>query len=316
MKKTPKKSKKLAYKPLKKSQDMTSVYIAILALVVIIVVFFLAYLSKMSKVPKVGAPTSTSTQEATNTQTMTQQADQMTTMEQIASVPAGGRVKFKIDNFKKLALQPLEFEVFDETGKAYTPTDLKIVHEMDMHFFVVSSTLRDYQHLHPTFSNGKWKVLANIPNPGTYYAYVDIAPVKGEPVVLRSTLIAQKGTTGNSTYPGPTPDLFAITKGFKVQLALDQAVALQQSILSYTVTLNGKPVALSNYLGALGHVVIMRESSADSFMHVHPLPSGDAKNGKAEFMTTFVKGGRYTAFAEFKIGAKVYTFPITFDING
>ncbi|MFO0780437.1 MAG: hypothetical protein U0519_00875 [Candidatus Gracilibacteria bacterium] len=327
---------------MKKTKDLTSVYIAILALVVIVVVFFLAYLSKMSKMPKQaeGTQNSQSVMNGQQTATITilppgsvstptndllshkltetQQGVQshMTMAENSGSIPANARVKFKISSFKKLALQPLEFEVFDESGKAYTPKELKVVHDYPLHFVVVSANLREFQHLHPTFEGGKWKVLANLPNPGTYYAYVDIAPVSGEPVVLRSNLIVQKETTDTINYPGLTPDLFALTKGYKAQLALGQAVVLQQSVLGFNLSKDGKAVELQPYLGALGHVIVFRHGNVDSYTHVHPLNSSDAKNGKAEFMTTFVKGGRYTAFAEFKLGSKVYTFPITFDING
>lgn len=346
-----KKSKKL-FAPPRKTKDLTSVYIAILALVVIIVVFFLAYLTKMSKMTKLepattGTPVMNGQQTATitilpsdgvssptngsgtvssptdailaNKLTETQQngiKSTMTMAENSGSVPANDRVKFKIDRFKKLALQPLEFEVFDANGKAYAPDDLKVVHESRMHFIVVSANLREFQHLHPKYENGKWKTLANLPNPGTYYAYIDIAPVNAEPVVYRSNLIVQQETTDTINYPGLTPDLFAITRGYKAQLALSHPVVLQQSVLSYDVTLDGTPVQLQPYLGAFGHVVILRHGNVDSFMHVHPLSSGDEKKGEAEFMATFLKGGRYTAFAEFEIGTRVLTFPITFDING
>lgn len=334
-----------------KNKDLTSVYIAVLALVVIVVIFFLAYLSKMGKTPAkqvevpsttgepvmngqqtatitilpagsqagVAGVTASSSQPAGATASSTQQngvQSHITMSENSGSVPAGSRVKFKIDHFKKLALQPLEFEVFDEQGKAYSSADLRVTKEQRMHFIVVSANLREYMHLHPKYENGKWKVLANLPNPGTYYAYVDITPVKGDPVVLRSNLIVQKETTDTINYPGLTPDLFALTKGYKTQLTISQPIVLQQSVLSFRVTKDGKDSELSPYLGALGHVVVFRQGNIDSFTHVHPLSSSDAKKGLAEFMNTFVKGGRYTAFAEFKIGSTVYTFPITFDING
>jgi len=240
----------------------------------------------------------------------------MNMSENSGSVPANTRVKFKIDHFKKLALQPLEFDVLDPSGKAYTDKDLQNVNGQLMHFIVVSADLREFQHLHPTFENGKWKVLANLPTVGTYYSYVDITPVKGDHVVLRSSLIVQKETTDKINYPGLTPNLFAITKNYKAQLALSQALVLQQSVLAFDVSLNGKATALSPYLGAVGHVTIFRQGNVDSYTHIHPLSSSNATTGHAEFMTTFVKGGRYTAFAEFQIGKTVYTFPITFDISG
>ncbi len=326
-------------------KDLTSVYIALLALAVIIVIFFLAYLSKMSKMPQngsastspqgvmngqqtatitilpsgtVSAPATNPTNALANKLTETQQGVQtnMTVAEDSGSVAANGRVKFKIAQFKKLALQPLVFSVFDENGKAYGPNDLQGVNGQKIHFIVVSANLHEYQHLNPTYQNGQWNVLANLPSVGTYYAYVDITPVKGNPVVLRSDLVVQQETTTAITYPGLTPNLLAITKSDTAQLAVSEALVLQQSVLSYHLTAGGKPVTLNPYLGGFGYVVIFRQGNIDSYMHIHPLSSTNAAAGLAEFMTTFVKGGRYTAFAEFMIGNSVFTFPITFDING
>lgn len=323
MKKTTKKLKNTQKK------DLPSVYIALLSLVVIVVVFFLAYLSKMSKVPQTAnGPAGTEAvmngqQVATLTilpagGSLTQQQNiqsHMTLAENSGSVPANSRVKFKIDHFKKLALQPLEFDVFDENGKAYAPADLQGTTEK-IHLVIVSADLREFQHLLPAYQNGKWKILANLPNPGTYYAYVDIEPVKGSPVVLRSNLVVQKETTETLSYPGLTPDLLAIVKGYTVRMSLSQALVLQQTVLSYKVIKDGKPAELKPAFGGLGHLVIFRQGNIDSYTGVPQLSSSDAKKGLAEFMTTFVKGGRYTAFAEFKLGNVLYTFPITFDING
>ncbi len=334
--------KKRSKKTTKSKKDLTSVYIALLALIVIIVVFFLAYLSKMSKMSpgtstSTGAPlmngqqtatitilpsggvSSPASEVASNDASGSQQTsvqNHMNMVENSGSVPANGRVKFKIDHFKKLALQPLQFDILDENGKAYTPDDLQEVFGQKVHFIVVSSNLKEFQHLDPTYTNGKWNTLAYMPTPGTYYAYTDVTPVKGQRVVLRSDLIVQHETTDPITYPGLTPDLFAISKTFKAQLALSQALVLQQSVLSYHVTQGDQPTTLQPYLGNLGSVIIFRQGNIDSYTRANPLNSNDAQKGLAEFLTTFVKGGRYTAFAEFKLGSKVYTFPITFDVSG
>lgn len=329
----------------KNKKDFTSVYIALLSLIVIIVVFFLAYLSKMGKLPHQNQQTAVQNGQAVmnGQQTasitilpagstvppqttspaanpgQTQQSNVQTqpaASQNSGSIPAGSRVKFKIDSFKKLALQPLVFDIFNEGGKAYAPADLKDVDGQKVHFVVVSANLREFQHLNPTYKDGKWNVLANLPNVGTYYAYTDIAPVKGGAVVLRSNLTVQKETTGTISYPGLTPDLFAITKTYKAQLSLKNPLVLQQSALSYHLTQNGKASTLAAFMGSFGHLVLFRQRDIDSYTKMNPLTSGNPQQGAAEFMTTFVKGGRYTAFAEFKLGTKVYTFPITFDISG
>jgi len=317
---------------MKKKKDSTPVYIAALSLAIVVVVLVLAVAARTSK-PGTVAPLGTQQAVMSGVQTATitivpangEVPTQQTTTVKInnsavgmtASVPANGRVSYKIDHFKKLALQPLEFQVFDQNKKAYTPDDLKIFNDAKMHYIVLSANLKEYQHLYPTFDNGKWKVLANLPNPGTYYAYVAISPVIGDPVVLRTSLIVQNETNGTVTYPGLTPNLIAITGGYIATMTLSQPVVLQQSILSYLLTKDGAPVTdLQPLLGSFGSVVIFRQGSVDSFMQIHPLSSTDPKKGLAEFTATFTTGGRYTAIAEFKFGKKTYTFPITFDIKG
>lgn len=230
------------------------------------------------------------------------------------SIYDADRFKFQTDHFGKTGPQTLQFEVFDKTGHAYSPDNLLTTHEKKMHFFVVSADLRDFQHVHPDFVNGKWKVPVYLPNPGTYYAYVDITPVKGNPVVLRGNLVVQKETAGTIDYPGPTPDLFAMNHGFKAALQILPSKILKISELSYTVTKDDKPALISEYLAAEAHFIILRHGDPDSLMHVHPL-SSDPQAGKASFEIVFRQAGRYTVFAQFGLGPEVYTFPMTFDIN-
>lgn len=242
-------------------------------------------------------------------------------MQEAGAVSGTGLLKFKIDRFKKLALQPLEFDIFDENNKPLKPEDLKITHEKKLHLIIVSADLKYFLHLHPDFIGGKWKVLANLPNAGTYYAYADIAPVNGDPVVLRSDLVVQNPTPANIAYPDLTPDLKVVRKSstnqeYSAQLTLTRPTVLQQSVLSFQLTSQGAPIKnLQPYLGALGHVVIFREGDPDSFMHTHPLSSSDSVKAVLEFLTTFSKAGRYVAFAEFKLGVKVYMFPIVFEVK-
>jgi hypothetical protein len=50
--------------------------------------------------------------------------------------------------------------------------------------------------------------------------------------------------------------------------------------LSFEVTKGGEAVSdLEEYLGALGHVVVLREGSLD-FLHAHPLEGASAQTGR------------------------------------
>jgi hypothetical protein len=232
------------------------------------------------------------------------------------AVLAGSRVKFQISTFKKLALQPLKFKVFDENGKELTPDYLQTVHEQKMQFFVVSANLKEFQHLYPVYKDGEWNVSANLPNPGTYNAYIDIAPIDGNPIVLRSELVVREQSKGTPNYPGLTPNMLAISNGFSDVLTLALGSLGQESIFTFSLTSGGKNVSnLQPLNGFFGYVTLFRHTDPDAFVHTHQVSTSDISKGIVDFKTIFKKAGRYTAFSEFKIGGKVVTFPITFDIQ-
>lgn len=232
------------------------------------------------------------------------------------AVPAGNRVKFKIALFQKLAVQPLKFNIYDEKGAEIKPDYLKIEHEQKVHFILASANLKEYQHLHPEYKNGVWNVSANMPTPGTYYAYVNIVPIKGGPVVLRSDLIVREPTKGEIKYPGLTPDLFAITDGYKAQLEINGAETLDEKRLTFALTRDGAAVSdIKPYLGAFGHVILLRHGTPDTLVHLHPYFTTDETKGSLVFWAHVSKPGRYTAFAEFKINERIRLFPLTFDVE-
>ncbi|GEM_PF-3983780 len=241
----------------------------------------------------------------------------MTVAAQPGSIAAGSRFKFKLDHFQKLDVQLLQFDLFDRNNKLLKPADLQIVHESRLHFFVVSANLKEFQHLHPTFEKGKWRVVADLPSAGTYYAYADFTPLKAQEEVLRSELVVRQPSPLTLDYPAISEN-FATSDGpFTAKLTLTRPNLLQQTVLSYLLTVKdkGTPVKnLTNYLGAPGHLVILRQGDPESFMHVHPLSSSDLKTAMVEFLTTFSQPGRYTAFAQFKFAQRVHTFPLSFEI--
>jgi hypothetical protein len=240
----------------------------------------------------------------------------------VAAAPATGRavfaanrVKFNISSFQKLAVQPLKFKVFDENGKELTPEYLQTVREQKVHLIIVSSDLKGYQHLNPQYANGTWNASANLPTPGTYEAYVDVSPVKGNPVVLRSELIVRAATKGNANNPGLTPNMLAISNGVSTVLNLALNSLGTSSTFSYSLTRDGKNVTdIGPMNGSYGYVVVLRHSDPDAFLTGDFARVFDSK-GIVEFNVMLRKTGRFTAFAEFKVGNKVLVFPITFDIK-
>jgi hypothetical protein len=227
-----------------------------------------------------------------------------------------GRVKFAIDSFKKLAVQPLKFKVYSALGTQITPDDLQTMHEQKMHFYVVSANLREFQHLKPEYKDGSWSVSANLPSAGTYYAYIDITPVKGNPVVIRGTLTVREATKGTPAYPGITPNMLAIVNGYSAVLNNTIPALGTEGRLSYSLTKDSRNVSgLRPLYGAFGNVTIFRHTDPDAFVHAHQAANIDETKGIINFNTIIKKAGTYTAFGEFKVGDKIVTFPITFDIK-
>jgi len=226
---------------------------------------------------------------------------------------SGNGLKFKIDSFKKLANQPLKFNIYDQKGNELTPDWLQTRDEQKIHLIIVSANLREYQHLNPAYENGTWNASAYLPTPGTYYAFADIDPVKGSPTVLHANLTVRDPSKGEQKLPGLTPDLYAITNGVRATLTMAPAGAGKDSTLSYQLAKDGKVVTdIRPYTGAFGHVVIF--SQAMPSVYTTAQASSDSA-GNLTFGAKFAAAGRYTAFAEFNVAGKVLLFPITFDIK-
>ncbi len=308
----------------KKKKDFTTLYVAALAGLVIVLIYFVAYATKTVKLPSflIGKNTSSTTQKENplvrpnpSLKKMQENSDKKLPSITYKSVLGDNRVKYKIDHFKKLDVQPLEFEVFDENRKPYTPNDLQIVRGNKMHYIVVSANLNEFQHLYPAFTNGKWKTSAKLPNPGIYYAFVDITTVEGKNMVLR-TLLTVKTSPTSISWPRATTDLLANSAGYKAQMKIASLQIYKPNVLSFFLSKNeAVEKNIQPYLDAFGSVVLFRQGDLDSFfMYAQPF-SNDPERGLVEFSTTFILPGRYTVFAEFKIGNRIVTFPFTFDVE-
>ncbi|CAH2715900.1 hypothetical protein BACCIP111895_03084 [Neobacillus rhizosphaerae] len=184
--------------------------------------------------------------------------------------------------------------------------ELEVSHEKYMHLIVVSSDLKEYYHLHPEQKGeGTYQVKVNLAD-NSYKAFVDIQP-KGlqyavRPIELqvgeahhihgKNNLITDKDFT--KTIDGQTVEL--TPHSFEVN---------KEVTLNFDVK-GEKP---EEYLGALGHVVILDEAG-EKFIHVHPV-----SNDKTVFETQFDKPGIYKLWAEFKFRGQVNAYPFVIEVK-
>ncbi|MGC4821779.1 copper resistance protein CopC [Micromonospora sp. DT63] len=193
-------------------------------------------------------------------------------------------------------------------------TRFAVVHDKPLHMIVVGRDLTGYQHLHPTMSpDGTWSVPLTLARPGGYRVYADFSVTATDgrqiPLVLGV----------DHTVPGAhTP------------VALP-AAQTQATAGPYAVSMNGTPVTgvtvpmqfqvknagtttpaqLERYLGAYGHLVVVREGDL-GYVHVHP--EQELVDGAVQFWLTAPSPGRYRAFFDFQVGGKVHTADYTINL--
>lgn len=227
---------------------------------------------------------------------------------------SGDKVKFKIDRFQKLAVQPLKFQVYDLTGKELTPDYLSSIQGQKIHFYLVHANLNEFLHIVPEFNNGVWNVSALMPTPGTYYAYLFLDPIKGDPIIYKSDLIVRNESPSDIKKSDPTSELTAKQGNTSAGLELKRFEDYRGFILNVKNGESGAVIAPN--MESVGRLTLLSHDSAKFFKTLTADAVSDEAIGNLSFSTGHLSAGRYTAFAEIKIGGTVYVFPITFDIGG
>ncbi|MGZ0050106.1 hypothetical protein [Brevibacillus gelatini] len=193
----------------------------------------------------------------------------------------------------------------DSHGRAVD--DLVVSHEKLLHLIVVDEHLQKYYHLHPEqVEAGKFHIDYPLPA-GFYRAFIDIKSEKLTYHVKAMPLVVGQP---NVSVPGPElqPDsvLEKTVDGETVQLSMSATKTNVPVTLSFELDQS----ALTPYLGAMGHVVILDEE-ANEYLHVHP-----TNHEEPVFQTEFKKPGVYKIWAEFQQSGKVRAFPFVVQIHG
>lgn len=185
-------------------------------------------------------------------------------------------------------------------------SDLEVNHEKLLHLIVVSSDLNEYKHLHPeTDEPGIFKVKHNL-KPGEYKAFIDIKPKDLAYNVLPVPFVIGEAHEDHEHDPiQPDSSLSKQIGAHSATLALSSFKVNEKIELKFN--LNGE--IPEQYLGALGHVVILDEK-AENYIHVHPLEGNEPL-----FETEFTNPGIYKIWAEFQFDGEVFVFPYVVEIE-
>jgi hypothetical protein len=208
------------------------------------------------------------------------------------------RTRFQRDTRSDLA-----FRIVDRRGR--TVRDFDIEHTKRMHVIVVRRDMTGFQHLHPTqAADGTWSVPVALRDAGSYRVFADFS-ANGTAHTLADDLTVD-GEVRSRDLPAPAGSVDV--DGLRVTLGKGASRAGTESELAFSVTRNGKPVQVEEYLGARGHLVALRQGDL-AFLHVHP------DEDSLKFMATFPTAGAYRLFLQFKVDGRVHTAAFTQEVS-
>jgi len=222
----------------------------------------------------------------------------------------------------------LNFSLKDNETKKQIK-DLEVVHEKILHLIIVSKNLAYFDHIHSEKnSDGSLSVKTKFDKGGDYVLFADLTP-KGEkksqvfdlPIKVEGEPIPNIPLTPRTTFEAD--GYTAVMTTDPLDLTINKSTEIVVNLKK-----KGKDVTnLENYLGALGHMVVISED-ASMYLHVHPMEAEDknkshkddemkdmkmdsdkiSKSGPGVvFHTNFPKPRIYKVFAQFNPGGKLIT---------
>ncbi len=182
---------------------------------------------------------------------------------------------------------PFSFQIEGPGGPL---EDFDLLHDRRMHLLVVRRDLARFQHVHPALREGTWSAEVGPFEPGVWRAFADFS-TEGVPVTLGVDLHVA-GAYRPEQLPPPSDG--SRVDGFDVRMS-----SRAQGILRFDVTRDGSPAHLERYLGARGHLVVLRQGDL-AFLHVHPIDDG------SDFAVRYPSPGRYRLFLQFSVEGEVH----------
>ncbi|RSM62028.1 hypothetical protein DMB66_22975 [Actinoplanes sp. ATCC 53533] len=238
--------------------------------------------------------------------------------EAVDSVPAGLQVAQ--DGYRLLPVttvlsstgpRPFAFRILGPDGAPVTRYTTS--HDKDLHLIVVRRDLAGFQHVHPTLAaDGTWSIPLAVPAPGQYRVFADFQPAGHADGLTLGVDVSAPGDF--QPRPLPAPARSSTVDGYQVTLAGDLTPG-GSSKLTLSVRKDGRPVTdLQPYLGAYGHLVVLRDGDL-AYLHVHPDGApGDGRTPAGPGVTFHAEvpsAGSYRLYLDFQHAGVVRTAEFT-----
>lgn len=196
----------------------------------------------------------------------------------------------------------LSLDISDQDGVVL---EYEVRHEKELHLIAVRRDFGDYRHLHPQFAGtGGWLVPDLSLSPGGWRLYADFQPKDGEPTVSHDDIVVP-GTA--KPVPETPESQTATVDGYQVVITADGPR------LEFQVSRRDALINLEPYLGAYGHLVVLRETDL-KYLHVHPEKSSPTE--AIPFDVEVPTAGRYHLYLDFKVDDVVRTAHFVLDLDG
>jgi hypothetical protein len=200
----------------------------------------------------------------------------------------------------------LAFRIEDSAGAPVTR--FAVAHEKRLHLIVARRDLTGFQHLHPEMApDGTWSTELTLPAAGPWRMFADFTAVAADGTQTPAVLGADLTVPGSYTPVAlPAPAATGQAGGYTVRYEGAPRPGVTQPLLFHV-----DGAALEPYLGAFGHLVVLREGDL-GYVHVHPEPQ--LADGAIKFWLTAPSRGGYRAFLDFEAGGRVHTAAFTFRV--
>lgn len=211
--------------------------------------------------------------------------------------------------------KPVELALHVMRGDGTSVTEFEVLHEKLAHLIMVRDGLDEFAHLHPDVGrDGALRAEYQFPKAGKYRLFVDYQPAGGSPSLAAGDLsVAGEETPAAALTPNADESIEAGDLKANIELETKSAATM---IRFKIVDGQGKPVSdLQPYLGAMGHLVVIKSKSLD-YVHAHPTSEAkQAPDGVVEFEAHLPSAGIYKAWGQFRRHDQLLTFPVVMKID-
>lgn len=207
-----------------------------------------------------------------------------------------------------------EFQLIDLKNRTLIKdSDLTIENEKILHFIAYDSALKEFQHLHPTYTGKNWLIEFDMKKDGDYWIWVQGVLTRTKIDFSSSNKLSiMGGTEANPTPPNLVFSRTGVDSVSVITLSNSKITANKAAMLDIKFTrLDGTNANITKYLGAMAHIIAVTDNG-ESITHVHVMDSSTINEGMIH--ATFKTAGKYRLWIQFMDNNILRTVPLAIQV--